>query len=290
MKTVSRPRASLLVGLLRRQDAAEPRGLAVGQQRAPAVPACRGVGQAGRPAASGAQTGTSVSRPTANALKSVGLEARRRIRVMVAEQEVDLPAEHDLLAGLHAVGDQVERAERFEADMLPDPAGKEGERERMRRRDRQRRRRALADRLRLAARPLQACAISSSASGRRWAPAGVRVAPCALAHEERSADPLLEGADAPAEGRLRHVTGIRRAREVALVRQRQKILEPVQIHGDAARACGDPIMALANPQRPGVNGPRLTFLGDAPCASSTFARSPSRSPRRSATPISTSPR
>ena len=126
--------------------------------------------------------------------------------------------------------------------------------------------RALADRLRLAARPLQGCAISSSASGRRWAPAGVRVAPCALAHEERSADPLLEGADAPAEGRLRHVTGLRRAREVALVRQGQKILEPVQIHGDAARACGDPIMALANPRRPDVNGPRLALPTETPHA------------------------
>ena len=39
--------------------------------------------------------------------------------------------------------DQVERAERLEADMLPDPAGKEGERERMRCCDRQRRRRCV---------------------------------------------------------------------------------------------------------------------------------------------------
>ena len=52
-------------------------------------------------------------------------------------------------------------------------------------------------------------------------------------HEERRADPVLQGTDAPAESRLRHVSHLRRAGEIPLLRQCEKILEPVQVHTDA---------------------------------------------------------
>ena len=142
-----------------------------------------------------------------------------------------LAAEHDLLAGFHAVRDQVESAERLEAHVPAYPGGKESERESVRRRDRQRRPRTLAHGPRVAACPMQAAhqvvsqRLEIAARRRQGSPLG---AP----HEERSAYPILQCADAPAEGRLRHVASVRRARKVLLLRQRQKVLEPVQIHDD----------------------------------------------------------
>ena len=52
-------------------------------------------------------------------------------------------------------------------------------------------------------------------------------------HEERRADPILQGTDAPAESRLRHISHLRRAGEIPLLGQCEKILEPVEVHTDA---------------------------------------------------------
>ena len=124
--------------------------------------------------------------------------------------------------------------------------------DRQRRRSRARRRPCVSRRARC-----RLCAMSS-ASGRQMGAGRRQGGALRAAHEERSADPVLEGADAPAEGRLRHVTGLRRAREVALVRQGQKILEPVQIHGDAASRMRRTDHGIGQSgARPGVNGPQL---------------------------------
>jgi hypothetical protein len=55
--------------------------------------------------------------------------------MIVAQQEMHLATEHDLFAGVHAVRDQVEGAERFKMHVPAYPAGEEGERESMRRGD-----------------------------------------------------------------------------------------------------------------------------------------------------------
>jgi hypothetical protein len=55
-------------------------------------------------------------------------------------------------------------------------------------------------------------------------------------YEKWSADPIFKGTDAPAEGWLRHVPHVRRPREALQLRQRQEVLEPVEIHADAVRA------------------------------------------------------
>jgi hypothetical protein len=55
-------------------------------------------------------------------------------------------------------------------------------------------------------------------------------------YEEGCSYPLLKSADAAAEGRLRDVPGLSGPGKVLLLRQSQKILEPVQVHFDADHA------------------------------------------------------
>ena len=214
------------VGLVR-QDPAEPGGLAVGKEPRRVVR-----GGLERP------EGTAFRIRRANRNQRVGadreaekpfaIEACRCIGMKVTEQEIHLACEHDLFAGFHAVGDQVEGAERFEAEVLANPAGEEREGKRMRRRNGERRL-ALAQSLCLTARSMQNAHHlfgdrAEMGAGRRKHGA---VRP---AHEKRRADPILQGADATAEGRLRHVPGVRGAPEVPLFRQHQEIPEPIQIH------------------------------------------------------------
>lgn len=90
-----------------------------------------------------------------DARKSLGFEARAGVMMVMAEQEMDLAGKHDLLARVHALRDQIERAERLETHMLANPDRKEREGERVRGCDRQRRSVALADGARIASSPFQ---------------------------------------------------------------------------------------------------------------------------------------
>jgi hypothetical protein len=195
--------------VMRGQYPAEPRGLviskqpslslAIGYERPDGMTFC--VGRADRDEDVG---------PHRNALKPVGIETRRRVCVIVAKQEIDLPGEHDPFARLHAVRDQVESAECFEPEVLTNPAGEEGEGERMRRRDRQGRRFACADRPRLSLRPSQGV---RQLFGERseMGPRGGQRRSLRAPLEERSAHPILQSANAPAESGLSDVTSIRGA-------------------------------------------------------------------------------
>ncbi len=71
----------------------------------------------------------------AHAREPIRIEVRRHGRMVMAQQELHLAGEQRALATLHAVGDEIERAERVEAQMPSDPARKERERERMGGRD-----------------------------------------------------------------------------------------------------------------------------------------------------------
>ena len=195
--------------LMRRQYPAEPRGLAISKQRR--VPLRIGYERPdGMTFCVGRADRDEDVRPHHNAPKSVGIETRRRAYVIMAKQEIDLPGEHDLFARLHAVRDQVESAERFEADVLADPAGEEGEGERVRRRNRQGRCLASADRPRFALRSSQGARQlfgERSEMGSRGREGSSLRAPL----EQRSSDPILQSANAPAESGLSDVTGIRGA-------------------------------------------------------------------------------
>src|ERR1044072_703355 len=115
----------------------------------------------------------------------------------------------------------------------------------MRRDDRQRHGFALAGSLRVAT-----CAIQRPDNVFRQRPKMVarrgQRGSLGPAFEQWSSGPILQGADTTAERGLSHVAGVRRAREISLLGQRDEVLEPVKIHGDAARAYGDPILALAD--------------------------------------------
>src|SRR3546814_2652858 len=63
--------------------------------------------------------------------------------------------------------------------------------------------------------------------------------------------PVLQRADAAAEGRLGHVAAVGRTREIAACGQRQEIFQPVQFHGrsagsDAGQANAECVWPVAN--------------------------------------------
>ena len=60
---------------------------------------------------------------------------------------------------------------------------------------------------------------------------GVQHHPLRRAHDQRRPDPGLQRPDAAAEGRLGDVPRLRRPGEVPVLRQREEVLEPVQLHG-----------------------------------------------------------
>src|SRR5829696_3706265 len=148
--------------------------------------------------------------PHRNALKPIWVETRRRASVIMAKQEIDLPGEHNLFARLHAVRDQVESAECFEARVLADPAGGEGEGERMRRGNRQGCCFAPADRARF---PLRSSQRPHQLFGERseMRPCGSEGRSLRAPLEQWSSHPILQRANAPAESGLSHVTSIRGA-------------------------------------------------------------------------------
>ena len=59
----------------------------------------------------------------------------------------------------------------------------------------------------------------------------------AVATEQRDSDPFLKQANAPAEGRLRHISPGRGARKAAGFYQCQKIFEPCYAHCQIALSC-----------------------------------------------------
>ena len=59
----------------------------------------------------------------------------------------------------------------------------------------------------------------------------------AVPTEQRHSHPFLKQANAPAEGRLRHISPVRGARKAAGFYQRQKILEPCNLHCQYLLSC-----------------------------------------------------
>ena len=57
--------------------------------------------------------------------------------------------------------------------------------------------------------------------------------------DDRHAELLLELAEAPRKGRLRHIAGLGRAREVLLTRKRDEVLELADIHRLRASIAAD---------------------------------------------------
>ena len=117
--------------------------------------------------------------------------------MVMAQQEMHLPAQHDLLAAVHAVRDQVESAESLEVQPGAYPAREERKGERVRRRDRQSAAALLAYRSGIAPRSFHAPHDVGRLRQKMRARLGQRDA-LRAAHEKPGADPILERANAPA--------------------------------------------------------------------------------------------
>lgn len=148
---------------------------------------------------------------------------------MVTQQELHVAPQHHLLASLHAVGDQVEIAERQYLVIAAHPFREEREGQRVRGRDRQRPV-ATAGHFRgvaaqLVQGPCQDLGLGvKMLAGRRQRHA-VRGA-----GEQVGADPRLQRADPSAESGLGDVPRFGRPGKVQGFRQRQIVLEPDQLH------------------------------------------------------------
>ena len=79
----------------------------------------------------GAERGSRTSPPTTTLVKLARLEPGAGIPMIMAQQDVGLASQHDFLAGLQRVGDQVYRAEGTEQGMVSDPAWEKDERKRV---------------------------------------------------------------------------------------------------------------------------------------------------------------
>ncbi len=153
----------------------------------------------------------------------------------MAQQKVHLTREQDLLAGLHAVRDEVKRPKCLGPHQSADPVREERERECVSRCDRQRRCIPRAD---------GACVPPSLLKPTdeivdRWLEmrAGRRKrGALGSPREQGCADPVLEGTDPPAEGGLGDVPHLGRTRKCLLLREGQEVLQPVQFHADAIHA------------------------------------------------------
>ena len=73
---------------------------------------------------------------------------------------------------------------------------------------------------------------------------GVQRHPLWRAHDQWSSDPSLECLDAAAEGRLGNVPRFCRPGEVPALRQRQEVLEPVQLHARCRLCIANVILGI----------------------------------------------
>ena len=166
----------------------------------------------GLPAASAAATGRSVSAPTRVEKEFRRVQPARHARVVMAEEELRAALQHQLLAGLQGVGDELDGPEPEARLELAQPGGEEGQGQGVGRREAQRGRRGFLGRARLFPRRREPA--EDLLGGRTEPPPGLgQRSGMRAAVDQRGADPILERADAPAEGRLGHVALLGRAGE-----------------------------------------------------------------------------
>ncbi len=151
------------------------------------------------------------------------------IWVIMAEQEVRLPRQHQPLTRSHGVGNKTDGPREALAAQRAQPGWEEGEGQRVRD--------GKADGLRdtfrrlddLLATELQAAQHLVGDGSEAFA-RGRQSDPMRIAVEQDAPRPFLELADAPAECRLGHVTRLCGAGEVAVFGERQEVLEPSRVH------------------------------------------------------------
>jgi len=158
-----------------------------------------------------------------------GLEPAAHVAVMVTQQELNVAPQHHLLAGLHAVGDQIEITERQNPVIAAHPFREEREGERVRGRDRQRPVATAGDFRGIAAQLVQGArqdlGLGVKMLARRRQRHAVRGA-----GEQVRADPRFQRADPPAERGLGNMPRSGGPGKVQGFRQRQIVLEPDQLH------------------------------------------------------------
>ena len=205
----------------------------------------------------------------------------RHLRVGIRQDELRLVLEQQCLATRLHVRHQLDRPDARVRFQPAQPAGQEGERQRVRGREAQGRGACVRKCLRFAgklgdlgqkflrdlAKPLAGLGESRRLRG---------------AVEELRAEPFLERADAAGEGWLGHVPLVGGAGKVADGRQRQEVLKPGKVHGDAFTAWKDRKTALA-----GAGGSRdihgIPTLR-VPPHRATLRRRRARSPARTSPP------